>query len=95
MTLFLNPRDRWESAELNQAEAADCWGDGADVPEWTRRYEEEGERGLVDPRFGRASGLRVPADRAEAPAERLDHAQSSHGVGRTEPPVRPKFHAAL
>ena len=32
---------------------------------WTRRYEEEGEAGLVDRRLGKASGKRVPADRAE------------------------------
>ena len=32
---------------------------------WTRRYEEEGEAGLVDRRLGKASGRRVPADRAE------------------------------
>ena len=37
---------------------------------WTRRYEEEGEAGLVDRRLGKASGRRVPADRAEK-VERL------------------------
>ncbi len=37
---------------------------------WTRRYEEEGEAGLLDGRLGKASGRRVPADRAEA-VERL------------------------
>jgi hypothetical protein len=34
-------------------------------PRWTRRYEEDGEAGLVDRRLGKASGKRVPADRAE------------------------------
>ena len=37
---------------------------------WTRRYEEEGEAGLLDGRLGKASGRRVPADRAEE-VERL------------------------
>ena len=37
---------------------------------WTRRYEDEGEAGLVDRRLGKASGRRVPADRAEE-VERL------------------------
>ena len=37
---------------------------------WTRRYEEEGEAGLIDRRLGKASGKRVPADRAEE-VERL------------------------
>ena len=32
---------------------------------WTRRYEEEGEAGLLDRRLGKASGKRVPVDRAE------------------------------
>ena len=37
---------------------------------WTRRYEEEGEAGLADRRLGKASGRRVPADRAQE-VERL------------------------
>ena len=37
---------------------------------WTRRYEEDGEAGLVDRRLGEASGRRVPVDRAEE-VERL------------------------
>ena len=37
---------------------------------WTRRYEEEGEAGLLDRRLGKASGKRVPVDRAEE-VERL------------------------
>ena len=32
---------------------------------WTRRYEEEGEAGLVDRRLGKASSKRVPSDQAE------------------------------
>jgi hypothetical protein len=62
MAMFLNLLSRWESAELNQAEAAELFG----VTERTfRRYEEEGESGLVDRRLGKASGKRVPVDRAE------------------------------
>ena len=37
---------------------------------WTRAYEEDGEAGLLDGRLGKASGRRVPADRAEE-VERL------------------------
>ena len=61
---------------------------------WTRRYEEEGEAGLVDRRLGRASGRRVPCDRAEE-VERLyreryqgftvkhfhEHLVKDHGFG--------------
>ncbi len=32
---------------------------------WSRRYEEEGEAGLLDRRIGKASGKRVPVDRCE------------------------------
>jgi hypothetical protein len=64
MAMFLNLLSRWESAELNQEEAAELLG----VTEWTfrrwtRRYEE-GESGLVDRRLGKAPGKRVPVDRA-------------------------------
>jgi transposase len=71
MTMFLNLWRRWESAELNQAEAAELLG-VSERTFWrsTRRYEEEGEAGLVDRRLGKASGRRVPADRAEE-VERL------------------------
>jgi hypothetical protein len=61
---------------------------------WTRRYEEEGQAGLVDRRLGKASGKRVPADRAEE-VERLyreryqgftvkhfhEHRVKDHGFG--------------
>ena len=68
MAMFLNILHRWESAELNPG-----GGGGAALGSticdrfcrWTRRYEEEGEAGLVDRRLGKASGRRVPADRAE------------------------------
>src|SRR4029079_8268269 len=71
MAMFLNLLRRWESAELNQAEAAELLGvSERTVRRWTRAYEEEGEAGLVDRRLGKASGKRVPADRAEE-VERL------------------------
>jgi transposase len=87
MAMFLNLLHRWESAELL----------GVDVRtfrRWTRRYEEEGEAGLVDRRLGKASGKRVPTDRA-VEVERLyreryqgftvkhfhEHLVKDHGFG--------------
>ena len=66
MAMFLNLLHRWESAELNQEEASELLGvTERTFRRWTRRYEEEGEAGLVDRRLGKASGKRVPIDRAE------------------------------
>ena len=71
MAMFLNILNRWESAELNQEEAAELLGvSERTFRRWTRRYEEEGEAGLIDRRLGQASGKRVPVDRAEE-VERL------------------------
>jgi len=95
VAMFLNILHRWESAELNQEEAAELLGiDVRTFRRWTRRYEEEGEAGLVDRRLGKASGGRVPVDRAEE-AERLyrdrydgftvkhfhEHLAKDHGFG--------------
>ena len=95
MAMFLNLLNRWESAELNQEEAAELLGvSERTFRRWTRRYEEEGEAGLVDRRLGKASGRRVPADRAEE-VERLyreryrgftvkhfhEHLVKDHGFG--------------
>ena len=95
MVMFLNLLSRWESAELNQAEAAELLGvTERTFRRWTRRYEEEGEAGLVDRRLGKTSGRRVPADRAEE-VERLyreryqgftvkpfhEHLVKDHGFG--------------
>jgi transposase len=95
MAMFLNLLHRWESAELNQEEAAELLGvDVRTFRRWTRRYEEEGEAGLVDRRLGKASGKRVPVDRAEE-VERLyreryqgftvkqfhEHLVKDHGFG--------------
>ena len=94
MAVFLN-FDRWESAELNQEEAAELLGvSERTFRRWTRRYEEEGEAGLLDRRLGKASGRRVPVDRAEE-VERLyreryqgftvkhfhEHLVKDHGFG--------------
>ena len=71
MARFLSLLHRWESAELNQEEAAELLGvSERTFRRWTRRYEEEGEAGLLDRRLGKASGKRVPVDRAEE-VERL------------------------
>jgi transposase len=95
MAVFLNVLDRWESAELNQEEAAELLGvSERTFRRWTRRYEEEGEAGLLDRRLGKASGKRVPVDRAEE-VERLyreryqgftvkhfhEHLVKDHGFG--------------
>jgi len=66
MMRFANVLGRWESAELNEAEASELLGIGERTfRRWRRRYEEEGEAGLVDRRLGKASGKRVPVDREE------------------------------
>src|ERR1700734_986831 len=95
MAVFLNILDRWESAELNQEKAAELLGvSERTFRRWTRRYEEDGEAGLVDRRLGKASGRRVPVDRAEE-VERLyreryqgftvkhfhEHLVKDHGFG--------------
>jgi transposase len=95
MAMFLNLLHRWESAELNQEEAAELLGvTERTFRRWTRRYEEDGEAGLVDRRLGKASGKRVPIDRAQE-VERLyreryqgftvkhfhEHLVKDHGFG--------------
>ena len=95
MARFLTLLHRWESAELNQEEAAELLGvSERTFRRWTRRYEEEGEAGLIDRRLGKTSGRRVPADRAEE-VERLyreryqgftvkhfhEHLVKDHGFG--------------
>ena len=66
MTVFLNILHRWELAELNQEEAAELLGvSERTFRRWPRRYEEEGEAGLVDRRLGqgRAGGFRATGRR--------------------------------
>src|SRR5271169_6096127 len=95
VAMFLTLLHRWGSAELNQGEAAELLGvTERTFRRWTRRYEEDGEAGLVDRRVGRASGRRVPSDWAEE-VERLyreryrgftvkhfhEHLVKDHGFG--------------
>ena len=62
---------RWEAAELSQMEAAELLGmSERTFRRWTRRFEDEGEDGLMDRRLGRRSGRAVPAEEAEE-VERL------------------------
>jgi hypothetical protein len=66
MLKFLDVLGRWEASELSQLEAAELLGMGERTfRRWCRRYEEEGEAGLLDRRIDKASGKRVPADRCE------------------------------
>jgi transposase len=95
MAMFLNLLRRWESAELNQEEAAELLGvSERTFRRWRRRYEEDGEAGLLDRRLGKGSGGRVPSDRREE-VERLyreryqgftvkhfhEHLVKDHGFG--------------
>jgi transposase len=71
MPVFLNVLNRWESAELNQAEVGELLGvSERTFRRWRDRYDEDGAAGPVDGRLGKASGRRVPVDRAEK-VERL------------------------
>jgi transposase-like protein len=55
---------RYETAELNQFEAAELLGiDERTFRRWRQRFEDDGEAGLLDRRLGKASGKRVPLDR--------------------------------
>jgi len=57
---------RWEAGSLSQLEAAEIVGmSERSVRRWTRRFEEEGEDGLLDRRLGRRSGRAVPEDEAD------------------------------
>jgi transposase len=66
MLKFVDVFGRWESSELSQLEAAELLGMGERTfRRWCRRYEEEGEAGLLDRRIGKVSGKRVPVDRCD------------------------------
>jgi transposase len=86
---------RWEAAELSQMEAAELLGmSERTFRRWSRRFEEEGEDGLMDRRLGRRSGRAVPDEEAEE-VERLyreryagftakhfhEHLVQGHGFG--------------
>lgn len=62
---------RWEAEELSQLEAAELLGmHERSFRRWCRRFEAEGEEGLLDRRLGRRSGRAVP-DRTAAWVEAL------------------------
>ncbi len=62
---------RWEAAGLNQLEAAELLGmSERTFRRWARRFDEEGEDGLLDRRLGRRSGRAVP-EAAREEIERL------------------------
>ena len=62
--------DRYEASELSQLEASELLGVGERTfRRWRRRFEEEGEAGLLDRRLGKVSGKEVPADEAMRVAE--------------------------
>ena len=66
MMRFLDILGRYEAAEFNQLEAAELLGvSERTFRRWQARYEEDGEAGLLDRRLGKASGKRVPVDRAQ------------------------------
>ena len=62
---------RREAGSLSQLEAAELLGmSERTLRRWIRRFEEDGEEGLIDRRLGRRSGRAVP-DAAAAEVERL------------------------
>lgn len=68
---FLSILGRYEAAEFSELEAAELLGMGERTfRRWRRRYEDEGEAGLLDKRLGKPSGKRVPVD-WETEVERL------------------------
>src|SRR5260370_20115585 len=57
--------DRYEASELSQLEAAELLGMGERTfRRWQRRFEDEGEAGLMERRLGKPSGKQVPVDEA-------------------------------
>ena len=71
MIRFRSVLGRYEADELNQIEAAEMLGvSERTFRRWCRRFEDDGEAGLLDRRLGRPSARRVPLD-DEAEIERL------------------------
>jgi transposase len=63
MISFRSVLDRHEAGELNQIEAGELLGvSERTFRRWCRRYEDDGETGLLDRRLGRPSPRRVPLD---------------------------------
>ena len=55
VAMFLNIKRRWESAELNEEEAAELLGvSERTFRRWRNRCDERGEAGLLDQRLGKA-----------------------------------------
>jgi len=66
MIKFVSILGRYEAAELNQLEAAELLGVGERTfRRLCQRFADDGEAGLLDRRLGKASGKRVPVDRAD------------------------------
>ena len=71
MIRFQSVLGRYEADELNQIGAAEMLGvSERTFRRWCRRFEDDGEAGLLDRRLGRPSAKRVPVD-DEAEIERL------------------------
>lgn len=71
MVRFHGLLGRYEADELNQMEAAEMLGvSERTFRHWCKRYEDEGEAGLLDRRLGGPSANRVPLD-DQAEIERL------------------------
>ena len=71
MIRFWSVLSRYDGEDLTQMEAAEMLGvSERTFRRWCRRFDEEGEAGLLDRRLGRPSPKRVPVD-DEAEIERL------------------------
>ena len=74
MLKFMDVSGRWDAAELKQVEAVELLGVGERTfRRWCRRYQEDGEVGLLDRRIGRrwAGGCRwIGATRSSGYIER-------------------------
>jgi transposase len=94
MMKFRDVFGRCEDGRLSKLEAAELLGVGERTfRRWCRRYEQEGEAGLLDRRLGKPSPKQVPSAQAEAIAalyrERYlgftakhfhEHAVKNHGL---------------
>lgn len=95
MLKFRDVFGRWEKGRLSELEAAELLGvTERTFRRWRRRYEEEGEGGLLDRRVGKSSPKRVPAAEAERIGQLYreryqgftakhfhEHAVAKHGLG--------------
>ena len=62
MLKFLDVFGRWEAGAESVGGGGVLGMGERTFRRWSRRYEEEGEAGLLDRRIGKASGKRVPVD---------------------------------